>query len=102
MSFVTQDDVFDERSRSSAGCSKRFADGKADDAEFPRIPYAEAIRKYGSDKPDLRNPIEMQAVTEHFAGSGFKVFAGMIAADPRSRVWAIPGRAAAIAPFATA
>jgi aspartyl-tRNA synthetase len=58
--------------------------------EVPRIPHAVAIRKYGSDKPDLRNPIEMQAVTEHFAGSGFKVFAGMIAADPKVEVWAIP------------
>jgi aspartyl-tRNA synthetase len=48
------------------------------------------MRKYGSDKPDLRNPIEMQSVTEHFAGSGFKVFAGMIANDPKIEVWAIP------------
>ena len=48
------------------------------------------MRKYGSDKPDLRNPIEMQAVTEHFDGSGFKVFAGQIAADPMVEVWAIP------------
>ncbi|MGB9143524.1 MAG: amino acid--tRNA ligase-related protein, partial [Aestuariivirga sp.] len=46
--------------------------------------------KYGTDKPDLRNPIEMQNVTAHFAGSGFKVFAGMIAADPKVEVWAIP------------
>src|SRR5690606_10846500 len=58
--------------------------------KFPRIPYAEAIRKYGSDKPDLRNPIEMQAVTEHFRGSGFKVFASQIDADPKVEVWAIP------------
>jgi hypothetical protein len=50
------------------------------------------MRKYGSDKPDLRNPIEMQAVTEHFAGSGFKVFAGMIANDPKVEVWAIPAK----------
>jgi aspartyl-tRNA synthetase len=49
------------------------------------------MRKYGSDKPDLRNPIEMQNVTEHFRDSGFKVFAGMIAADPKVEVWAIPG-----------
>ena len=48
------------------------------------------MRKYGSDKPDLRNPIEMQDVTEHFRGSGFKVFAGMIEKDPKVRVWAIP------------
>jgi aspartyl-tRNA synthetase len=68
----------------------RFADGKPVTENFRRIPYDEAIRKYGSDKPDLRNPIEMQAVTEHFAGSGFKVFAGMIASDPKVEVWAIP------------
>jgi aspartyl-tRNA synthetase len=57
---------------------------------WPRIPHEEAIRKYGSDKPDLRNPIEMQDVTEHFRGSGFKVFASMIEKDPKVRVWAIP------------
>jgi aspartyl-tRNA synthetase len=50
------------------------------------------MRKYGTDKPDLRNPIEMQAVTEHFAGSGFKVFAGMIENDPKVEVWAIPAK----------
>ena len=48
------------------------------------------MRNYGTDKPDLRNPIEMQAVTEHFAGSGFKVFAGMIERDQTTEVWAIP------------
>ena len=57
---------------------------------WPRIPYDEAIRKYGTDKPDLRNPIEMADVTEHFRGSGFKIFAGMIEKDPKVRVWAIP------------
>jgi aspartyl-tRNA synthetase len=57
---------------------------------FPRIAYATALRKYGSDKPDLRNPIEMQAVTDHFRDSGFRVFAGQIAADPKVEVWAIP------------
>lgn len=59
---------------------------------MPRIPYDVSMRRYGTDKPDLRNPIEMQAVTEHFAGSGFKVFAGMIAADPKVEVWAIPAK----------
>ncbi|MBZ4138375.1 aspartate--tRNA ligase, partial [Escherichia fergusonii] len=59
---------------------------------FPRIAYDDAMRKYGSDKPDLRNPIEMQAVTEHFAGSGFKVFANMIANDPKVEIWAIPAK----------
>ena len=47
-------------------------------------------RKYGTDKPDLRNPIEMQDVSEHFRGCGFKVFAGMLERDAKARVWAIP------------
>ena len=70
--------------------------------KFPRIAYADSMRKYGSDKPDLRNPIEMSDVTEHFRDSGFKVFAGMIAADPKVEVWAIPARPAATALSATA
>jgi aspartyl-tRNA synthetase len=91
MSFVDQEDVFGAIEPVLAGLFREFADGRemSDDA-FPRIPYAEAIRKYGSDKPDLRNPIEMQAVTGHFAGSGFKVFAGMIEKNPAVEVWAIP------------
>ena len=64
--------------------------GQARDPNWPRIPFAEALRKYGSDKPDLRNPIEMQDVSEHFRGSGFKVFARMLE-DPKNQVWAIPG-----------
>jgi aspartyl-tRNA synthetase len=48
------------------------------------------MRKYGTDKPDLRNPIEMQDATEHFRGSGFKLFAGMIEMDANTRIWAIP------------
>ena len=72
------------------GVFEEFASGKPVTPKFPRIAYDDAIRKYGSDKPDLRNPIEMQDVTEHFRGSGFKVFAGMIEKDPKARVWAIP------------
>ncbi|KAB0680936.1 aspartate--tRNA ligase [Aureimonas leprariae] len=92
MSFVTQDDVFAAMEPVIRGVFEDFADGKPVTQKFPRIPYAEAMRKYGSDKPDLRNPIEMRAVTEHFAGSGFKVFANMIAADPVVEVWAIPAK----------
>ena len=58
--------------------------------KFPMIPYATAIKKYGTDKPDLRNPIEMQNVSEAFRGSGFKIFAGMLAQDGKNEVWAIP------------
>ncbi|NNE21582.1 MAG: aspartate--tRNA ligase [Rhizobiales bacterium] len=90
MSFVTQDDVLAAMEPVIRGVFKEFAGGKTVTAEFPRIPYAEAMRKYGSDKPDLRNPVEMQSVTDHFAGSGFKIFAGMIESDPKVEVWAIP------------
>ncbi len=92
MSFVEQEDVFQTMEPVVRKVFEEFADGKAVTAEFPRIPYDEAIRKYGSDKPDLRNPIVMEAVTEHFAGSGFKVFAGMIERDPKVEVWAIPAK----------
>ena len=90
MSFVTQDDLFATMQPVIMELFDTFKGTKTLRPEVPRIPHSEAIRKYGSDKPDLRNPIEMQAVTEHFAGSGFKVFAGMIAADPKVEVWAIP------------
>jgi aspartyl-tRNA synthetase len=90
MSFVTQDDLFATMEPIILELFNSFKGEKTVRPEVPRIPHAVAIRKYGSDKPDLRNAIEMQAVTEHFAGSGFKVFAGMIAADPKVEVWAIP------------
>jgi aspartyl-tRNA synthetase len=90
MSFVTQDDVFEAVEPVLRGVFEEFADGKPVTQKFPRIAYADALRSYGSDKPDLRNPIRMQDVTAHFRGSGFKVFASMIAADPVVEVWAIP------------
>lgn len=92
MSFVTQEDVLTTMEPVIRGVFEAFAEGKPVTQEFPRIPYAESLRKYGSDKPDLRNPIEMEAVTEHFAGSGFKIFAGMIERDPKVEVWAIPAK----------
>ena len=90
MSFVTQEDIFQKMEPIVRSVFAEFADGKPVTEVFPRIPFDQAIAKYGSDKPDLRNPIEMQDVTEHFRGSGFKVFAGMIEKDPKVRVWAIP------------
>jgi aspartyl-tRNA synthetase len=90
MSFVTQEDVFDAVEPVLRGVFEEFSGGKPVTKKFPLIPYAEALRQYGSDKPDLRNPIKMADVTAHFRGSGFKVFAGMIAADPAVEVWAIP------------
>jgi len=90
MSFVEQEDVFQTMEPIIRGVFEEFGEGKPVTPVFPRIPFDEAIRKYGTDKPDLRNPIEMQDVTEHFRSSGFKVFAGMIEKDPKVRIWAIP------------
>ena len=90
MSFVEQEDIFQTMEPVITGVLEEFANGKPVTNNWRRITHEEAIRKYGSDKPDLRNPIEMQDVTEHFKGSGFKVFAGMIEKDPKVRVWAIP------------
>ena len=90
MSFVEQEDIFQTMEPVLTSVYEEFADGKRVDRDWQRIPYDTAISKYGSDKPDLRNLIEMADVTEHFRGSGFKVFAGMIERDPKVRVWAIP------------
>ncbi|WP_028346418.1 aspartate--tRNA ligase [Bradyrhizobium murdochi] len=90
MSFVTQEDVFAAMEPVVTGVFEEFAKGKPVTKGWPRIPFAEALRKYGTDKPDLRNPIQMQDVSEHFRGSGFKVFARMLE-DPKNQVWAIPG-----------
>jgi aspartyl-tRNA synthetase len=90
MSFVEQDDVFAAVEPVITGVFEEFAKGKPVTKGWPRIPFAEALKKYGSDKPDLRNPIIMQDVSKHFRGSGFKVFARMLE-DPKNQVWAIPG-----------
>jgi aspartyl-tRNA synthetase len=90
MSFVTQEDVFQAVEPVLRGLFEEFGEGKPVTPVFPRIPYDEAISKYGTDKPDLRNPLLMQDVSEHFRGSGFKVFAGMLEKDAKARVWAIP------------
>jgi aspartyl-tRNA synthetase len=90
MSFVTQDDVFAAMEPVITGVFEEFAKGKPVTRKWPRIPFAEALRTYGTDKPDLRNPLIIQEVSEHFRGSGFKVFARMLE-DPKNQVWAIPG-----------
>jgi len=90
MSFVTQDDVFASVEPVLRGVFDEFADGKPVTQKFPRIPYNEAIAKYGSDKPDLRNPIVMQDVSEIFRGSEFKIFARLLDTNPKAAVWAIP------------
>ena len=89
MSFVEQEDVFATMEPVIAGVFEEFAEGRSVARNWPRIPYAEAIAKYGSDKPDLRNPLIMQDVSEHFRGSGFKVFARILEGE-KNRVWAIP------------
>ncbi len=89
MSFVTQDDVFAAVEPVMRGVFEEFGGGKPVTQKFPLIPYAEAMRAYGSDKPDLRNPIKMQDVSETFRGSGFKVFARILE-NPKAAVWAIP------------
>ena len=91
MAYVTQDDVFAALEPVLSGVFKEFAGNrKVTEGAFPRIPYKESMLKYGNDKPDLRNPIEMSNVTDTFAGSGFKVFAGMIEKNDKVRVHAIP------------
>ncbi len=90
MSFVTQDDVFAAVEPVMRGLFGEFSNGKPVTKEFPRIPYAEALSKYGTDKPDLRNPIVMQDVSDVFRGSGFKIFAGILEKSPTAAVWAIP------------
>ena len=89
MSFVTQQDVFDAVEPVIHGVFEEFANGKPVTPKFPLIPYADALGKYGSDKPDLRNPIEMQDVSEVFRGSGFKIFAKILETSGNA-VWAIP------------
>ncbi|MEZ0281190.1 aspartate--tRNA ligase [Methyloceanibacter sp.] len=92
MSFVTQDELFATVEPILRGLFEEFGGGKPVTKKFPRIPYAEAMRKYGTDKPDLRNQIEMQDATEHFRDSGFKLFAGMIDMDANTRIWTIPAK----------
>jgi aspartyl-tRNA synthetase len=91
MSFVEQDDVFAAVEPVITGVFEEFSNGKPVTRNWPRIPFAEALRKYGTDKPDLRNPIVMQDVSEHFRGSGFKVFARLLE-DSKNQVWAIPAK----------
>ena len=80
MSFVTQDDVFNAIEPVLHGLFEEFANGrKVSPAPFPRIPYREAMLKYGSDKPDLRNPLVITDVSEHFKSSGFGLFERMLA-----------------------
>ena len=94
MSFVTQEDVFAAIEPVIAGVFEEFAgERRVYGAPFPRIPYDEAMLVYGSDKPDLRNPLRITDVTEHFAGSGFGLFAKIAAAGGIVRAIPAPGAA---------
>ena len=95
MSFVTQDDVFAAIEPVLSGVFGEFADGRSvtPAGEYPRIPYKEAMLKYGSDKPDLRNPLLISNVGEHFSGSGFGLFAKIVEGGGVVRAVPAPGTA---------
>jgi aspartyl-tRNA synthetase len=95
MSFVTQDDVFAAIEPVLSGVFEEFADGKSvtPAGEFPRIPYRDAILKYGTDKPDLRNPLLVHDVGDHFIGSGFGLFARIVEGGGVVRAVPAPGTA---------
>jgi aspartyl-tRNA synthetase len=95
MSFVTQDDVFNAIEPVLSGVFHEFADGRTvtPAGEYPRIPYKEALLKYGSDKPDLRNPLLISDVGDEFKGSGFGLFAGLVEKGAVVRAIPAPGTA---------
>ncbi len=78
MSFVEQQDIFDTIEPVLKGLMKEFGSGRPTNQTWPQISYKDALLWYGSDKPDLRNPIKMQIVSNHFRDSGFKIFANLL------------------------
>jgi len=92
MSFVTQEDVFQALEPVLAGTFEEFSGGKTvtKSGDFPRIPYAEAMMKYGTDKPDLRNPLIISDVTSHFEKSGFGLFEKIVGGGGVVRVVPAP------------
>ncbi|NNC51931.1 MAG: aspartate--tRNA ligase, partial [Erythrobacter sp.] len=92
MSFVTQEDVFQAIEPVLAGVFEEFSGGKTvtPAGEFPRIPYAESMLKYGTDKPDLRNPLIISDVTHHFEKSGFGLFEKIVGTGGKVRVVPAP------------
>jgi len=89
MPFVEQQDVFDTIQPVITGIFEEFGKGRKVDQTWEQISYRDAALWYGSDKPDLRNPIKMQVVSEHFAGSGFAIFAKLLEQEG-TEVRAIP------------
>ncbi len=108
MSFVTQEDVFQAIEPLMHGLFTEFGEGKPvspidgthtftndfgqtmEHKGFERLTFEQSMKWYGSDKPDLRNPIKMQDVSEHFRDGGFGLFAKILGADAKNAVWAIP------------
>jgi len=92
MSFVTQEEVWDTMEPVIAGTFEAFAEGRhvTPSGSFPRIPYAEAMLKYGSDKPDLRNPLVITDVSKHFEQSGFGLFEKIVGSGGVVRVIPAP------------
>ena len=90
MSFVTQDDVFAAVEPVLRGVFEEFGGGKPVTQRFPQISFTAARRAFGTDKPDLRNPLIIHDVTDIFRDSGFGLFARAVASDPKVRIWAIP------------
>src|SRR4029078_719845 len=88
--FGEQNDCFAAFERVIRGVCEEFAKGKPVTKGWPRIPFAEALRKYGSDKADRRNPLVMQDGSEHFRCPASQVCARMLE-DKKTQVWAIPG-----------
>jgi len=108
MSFVTQEDVFAAIEPVMHGVFEEFADGKPvspidqpqtftndfgqtlEHKGFERLTYEQSMKWYGTDKPDTRNPIKMQDVSDHFRDGGFGLFNKILGADQKNAVWAIP------------
>ncbi|MCA0042802.1 aspartate--tRNA ligase [Celeribacter litoreus] len=78
MSFVTQQDIFDVMEPVIADMFDKFGKGRKSNRDWPQISYRDAALWYGTDKPDLRNPLKIQDVSEHFRGSGFAIFAKLL------------------------
>jgi aspartyl-tRNA synthetase len=91
MSFVTQDEIFAVIEEVLAELFEKFGTKAVDSTPFVRLPYAEAKQRFGSDKPDLRNPLEMIDVSESFRNSGFNAFAGVVAKGGKVKAIKVPG-----------
>ncbi len=92
MSFVNQEDIFNTVEPILRDIFEKFSKNMEVNKSFPRIKFADSIQNYGTDKPDLRVPIELKDITEIFVESGFKIFSNQIAKDNNTKVWAIPSK----------